>query len=235
MARLPVHQSFGESAQHVRLLHERIFDLADSTGAPADDARRVNLHNSLRATSAAESSLRLMEWSRLGGAEVLINGLGLVAPFGFLHFSEDLLRATKHFLVLEYQFQTEALMRNLLLALGLQVPAGFFQVVTRTLTVLELGDIPERRERVYLAAHLRNSMHANGVHHGYQGSDTVLQVGDLEFRFEHGKRVSCGHWEHVCAAILTSLNEVSAILSSEQVRALEFVPERYTQLLSDAS
>jgi hypothetical protein len=236
MARLPFDNTFGESAERVRALFDKIGASAESLGVPEGDARMVNPCNCLRAVSAAEGSLRLMEWSRTGGAGTLIAGLSLVPPDGLVRFSADLLRATKHFMLLEYQFQIEALFSNVLRALGQEVPSGFYKVVVQLHQFLSMTEPARRRERLYLAAHMRNSMHANGVHSGHQGRDTIVLVGDLEFRFEHGKRVSCGHWEHACVAISTSFDEVLDVLNAEQVRDLDFVPELYTQLLAqDAS
>lgn len=224
--------TFGHTADRVQLLHELIADVRDEFGRAETDARRVNLNNVLMATGAASATLRLFHWAKFGGGEVhLIAGLALADSRYINLVAEDMLRSSKHFLLLEGQFQFEALLRNVLISLsGERGPQGFYKLARK---VLELAQLPEPDEKLAdmnVAALMRNSMHANGVHYGFQGSSTVRLLNGIEFRFENGARVQCGHWVHVTTALAASLGAIRAILNAPAVRALERVPDQYAVL-----
>lgn len=224
--------TYGHQADRVQRLHELIADVRDEFGHAETDARRVNLNNVLMATGAASATLRLLHWAKFDGGDVhLIAALNLLDPEYINLVAEDMLRSSRLFLLLECQFQFEALMRNVLISLsGERGPQGFYNLARRLIELVQLPEPNEKLADMNVAALMRNSMHANGVHHGQKGSSSVRVLDGIEFRFENGARVQCGHWLHVTTALAASLGVIRAILNAPVVRALEHVPDQYAVL-----
>jgi hypothetical protein len=129
-----------DQANRVQALHESICDLWDALGKGEPDARHVNLNNICMATNAALGTLRL--WH----AAVADEGKGLAVMLGCEQshlnmIQEDMLRAAKLFLLLEFQFQTETLYATVTKAVGAS-PAkmGFYNIAKATLEAVGLAD-----------------------------------------------------------------------------------------------
>jgi hypothetical protein len=232
MAFLNPDPTFGHTADRVQSLHERIADVRDEFGEGETDARRVNLNNVLMATGSASATLRLFHWAKFGGGDAtLILALGLAQPAFINLVAEDMLRSSKHFLLLEGQFQFETLLRNVSIALtGGRGAQGFYNLARDVIGRAGLPEPADKLADMNVAALMRNSMHSNGLHHGYQGSSTERLIAGVEFRFVDGERVQCGHWVHVTTALTASLGVVREILASEVVTALHAIPDRYAEL-----
>ena len=220
--------TFAEQAERVLTLYQRICDVRDDRGHGEGDARHVCLNNITMAAGASVSTLRLLHWAKQGGDGVLIQALGLSDP-SYIHLvAEDLLRASRLHLLVEYQFQVETLFRDILLALGKDPGnVGFYKLVKELLREIEIGDPDDKRGLLNVPALMRNSMHANGIHHGYKGLNTEEVIDGVEFRFEHGKRVQCGSWYHIDVALTASINVVDEILGTSSVVDLGCIPDEY--------
>lgn len=222
--------SFAQQADRVFGFYQLVADIRDKHRAGDTDARRVNLNNVMMAANAATSTLRLMAWAKQGGDGILIQALGLAKPEYINPVAEDLLRSNRLFLLNESQFQIETLFRNILLALA--KPAGkqgFYNVAEDVLAAASVADPATKLRILNVPALMRNSMHANGVHHGWKGSDTIEVIKGVEFRFEHGKRVQCGSWYHIVTALSASFEIVDEILGSAPVSALRVIPDAYAE------
>lgn len=222
--------TFAQQADRVYGLYQQVADIRDKHGAGDTDARRVNLNNVMMAANAATSTLRLMAWAKQGGDVVLIQALGLAKPEYINPVAEDLLRSSRLFLLTESQFQIETLFRNILLALA--KPAGkqgFYNVAKDVLAAAGVADPATKLRILNVPALMRNSMHANGIHYGWKGSDTIEVIKGVEFRFEHGKRVQCGSWYHIVTALSASFEVVYEILGSAAVSALGVIPDAYAK------
>ena len=222
--------TFGQQGDRVFGLYQQLADIRDKHGAGETDTRRVSLNNVMMAANAATATLRLMAWAKQGRDGVLIQALGLAKPEYINPVAEDLLRSSRLFLLVESQFQIETLFRNILLALG--KPAnkqGFYNVAESVLTAAGLADSAAKLQVLNVPAYMRNSMHSNGIHHGWKDSDTIEWIKGVEFRFEHGKRVQCGSWYHIVTALSASFELVDEILGSASVSALKPIPDNYAE------
>jgi len=220
--------TFAHSADRVQRLHERISDVRDRFGKNDVDARRVNLNNITMATGAAQCTLRLLHWARHGGEPYLVAGLGLAEPAHISIVAKDMLRASKLFLLLEAQFQLEALFRSLIMAVDSEpTPNAFFRLCERIIALAGLDNEGSHVQVLNVPALMRNSMHANGIHAGFKGADTSLMVDGVEFRFVHGAPVECGHWLHITTALMASMAIVENILASATFRGIPLVPDPY--------
>src|SRR5262245_47296966 len=127
--------SFAEQADRVFALYQQLADVRDKHGTGETDSRRVSLNNIMMAANASMAILRLLAWAKSGGEQAIINGLGLSKPEYINFIAEDLLRSSRLFLLIEAQFQTETLFRNILLALGESTgKQGFYNIAQDVLT-----------------------------------------------------------------------------------------------------
>jgi hypothetical protein len=93
-----------------------------------------------------------------------------------------------------------------------------------------VAEAAAKLETLYIPALIRNSMHANGIHHGHKGRSTVVTIDGVEFRFEHEKRVQCGSWVHIATALTGALRVVDEILSCATITGLGVVKDPYAAL-----
>ena len=222
--------TFGEQADRVLRLYQQATDIRDKHSAADSDTRRVSLNNVAMAANAATTTLRLMDWAKRGGDGVLIQALGLAKPEYINPVAEDLLRSSRLFLLVESQFQIETAFRNVLLALGKPATKqGFYNVAEAVLQATALPDPGTRLRILNVPALLRNSMHSNGIHHGWKGADTIESIKGVEFRFEHGKRVQCGSWHHIVTALSASLEIVDEVFGSSTVKQISAIPDAYAE------
>ncbi len=220
--------TFAEQADRVLALYQRIGEVRDDHGHDEDDARHVCLNNIMMAANASVSTLRLLHWAKQGGDGVLIQALGLTRPDYINLVAEDLLRASRLHLLVEFQFQVETLFRDIMLVLE-QHPGktGFYNLASELLQIIEIGDGDAKLRLLNVPALMRNSMHTNGIHHGHRSEDTVEVIDGIEFRFDHGKRVQCGSWYHIAAALTGSINVIDDILSAPRLAGLGHIPDEY--------
>ena len=82
-------------------------------------------------------------------------------------------------------------------------------------------DSEEKIKFLYLPAQLRNSLHSNGIHHGYKGECTTIEIGGFTFELIDGQKVSCAGWGHIVLALNASLEILEEILSSPKIETLK--------------
>jgi hypothetical protein len=220
--------SFAAQADRVYALYQFIGDVRDRRPLRDTDARCVCLNNIMRAANASVATLRLLHWVQQGADGLLIEALGLASPEYVNLVAEDLLRASRLHLLIEAQFQIEALFRAMLTALGRRPGIeGFFRLAEDLLREVKFPE-PEATLRIlHVPALMRNSMHANGVHYGYRGTDTVEIINGVEFRFEHGRSVQCGSWYHIATALTATVGIIEQLLAMPAVVALPDVPDAH--------
>lgn len=220
--------TFAAQADRIFRLYDLVGEIRDSMGRPTPDARHVCLNNIMMAANAAVATLRLFHWAKEGGESVLTKALGLAKPEYINPVAEDLLRSSRLHLLVEYQFQIEALFGAIARAIGVHATTkGFYNVATALASQLPLTDPASMVQLLNVPALMRNSMHTNGIHHGYKGADTTVAIDGVEFRFEHGKRVQCGSWYHIAVALTASMGVVRGILEAPKISALASIPDEY--------
>ena len=226
--------TYGHQADRVLKLYEFATGVRDKHGTGDTDTRRVSLNNIAMAANAATATLRLLDWAKKDGEEEMTKALGLSKPEYIAFVAEDLLRASRLWLIVESQFQIETAFRNILAALGkVASTQGFYNLAKDILTVTGIADAARKRKLLNVAALMRNSMHANGIHHGWKNLDTIENIAGVEFRFEHGKRVQCGSWFHIVTALTASLEVLDEILSASAVREIVSIPDTYAVQKAD--
>ena len=222
-------KTVGDQADRVHRFYQHVCDTRDKHPAGFTDVRRNSLNNVAMAANAGVTTLRLIDWATRGGEPVLVAAL-CVKPEFLKLVIEDLLRAARLFLLVESQFQIEAAFRTILVALGKPVEQqGFYNLAKAVLTEACVDDSPTKLRVLNVPALMRNSMHSNGIHHGYKGASTVEVVSGIEFRFEDGKRVSSAGWFHIVTALTAAIDVVDMVFTSPAVAAFNELPDDYSQ------
>lgn len=119
------------------------------------------------------------------------------------------------------QFQIDNAFRNVYRALGLGTPLiGFYRCAAAVLGALALP--ADRIEFVNIPARIRNSLHANGIHHRQHPAETsTVEVRGVIFNFVDGEKVNCATWEHIAHALEASIGVLDEVFSHNQVIAIK--------------
>ena len=141
---------------------------------------------------------------------------------GFLHQERFFIRLSS---IVMFQFQIEALFKNILIKLDEQEsPYDYTNIVKKLLKKLEL-DTKERRDTLNILAYIRNCFHSNGIH--TKKSITVI-IDDEKFEFIQNKPFSRGDYGDLCFVLNKIVTVVNEILNSDDVKHLETIPFQYT-------
>jgi hypothetical protein len=122
------------------------------------------------------------------------------------------------FLVM-FQFQVENLLANLLRETqGKSKAKGFFKIAEEIVSSLPN---PQRKlELLNTPALIRNSLHTNGIHHGYNSQSSKVTIDGHTCKFDHLQKVNCAGWGDIALACNESISVVEEILNAPAVRAL---------------
>lgn len=219
-------KSYSDQSVCVAELAEACSRLKYKLGYSGADARTVALDNMVGIARSSQMVLNLLDsWTR--GDEVVrqvipqLIGLQIVTVDG-VKTSGDLLNTSSRlgFGVLE-QFQIENLFRNI--ARGLTLPSagiGFYRTANGVLK--HVGVAPDRMETLNTPARIRNSLHANGIHHRQHASEvSQVIVRGVTYDFVDGEPVTCAAWEHIAHALEASVGVLEEVCLTAPVRAIE--------------
>jgi hypothetical protein len=107
------------------------------------------------------------------------------------------------------------IMRKLVGPSGTQ---GFIDIATKTLQAAGIADAAAKASVVYVAAKIRNSKHANGIH------GRPLQRIQWEELFSSSRkgRKSNGSWFHILTALQASIEVSAEVLKSAKVTGIAY-------------
>jgi hypothetical protein len=216
-------------AQRVGIFEDAVADVIDRQSRNEKDSRSIQLQNIRSAATASADILRILHWCEQSGNSNLATVLRLANPGHAEMHSNDLLRCGRLYLIIEVQFQIETLFRNILNALGRNAPKGFHAVAREVLSASGVVNQVRKLELLNVPAFMRNSMHANGVHYGFQGGSTSLTIDGWQFDFVHGQKVACGSWVHVVTALNFSIKVVEEILTSATISSIGLIEDEYSR------
>lgn len=222
--------TYGAQADRVAALYDKATDVRDKYRRGETDARHVHLNAVASAAAGAICVLRLLHWAKSEGGEAqFIAAIRLPTPELINMAAEDMLRMARLSLLVDSQFQIEALFTNITKATGAP-PArnGFFVAARAALQAAGVSDQGQKLAILMVPAHIRNCLHSNGVHHAHPGANTALVVDGVDFNFEDGKRVVCASWFHIVTSLSASLEIVDEILASPAVSRLGVIPDDFT-------
>jgi len=125
------------------------------------------------------------------------------------------------FLVI-FQFQVENLFMNLLREIeSTSNLKGFRKIAKEIISLLSLPDSDRKLEILNTSALIRNSLHSNGIHHGYKSQSSKISLDGCEFEFNHLQKVTCAGWGHIILSCNESVSVIEDILNTSSVRELK--------------
>ncbi len=219
-----------DDAECILNLIETCTGLIKKHGYPDNDTRTASLVN-----------IRLVSYSSLGIANLLDNwskgdntvqqiipqllGLTQVDTKSVQLMGDSLHKTSKLSLILLGQFQIENCIVKIGNALGIKTQSiGFYNKANALLSYLCLA--PIRLDILNTGAQIRNSLHSNGIHHGYKGADFHSNLKGVQYDFIDGQKVSCATFPHITHALECSLEVLDEIFSAPQLKS-------YTSLILD--
>lgn len=218
--------SFSDQSACVAALGDAAVAMIKTFGYPDADARTVALNNVAFIARYGQMTLNLLD-SWVKGDEAVrqaipqLLGLTTVTPEGVKVSGDTIGKCAKLAMIVLAQFQIENLLRNLHREIiGGKHALGFYRITADL--VSKLGLSSSLMEVLNTPARIRNSLHANGIHHRQHPSETaVVDLKGVQYNFVDGAKVDCASWEHCAHALECSLEAVNAILNHSTVLALQ--------------
>ena len=212
-----------DDAECILHLIETCTGLINKYGYPDNDTRTASLVN-----------IRLVSYSSIGIANLLdswskgdntvqqiipqLLGLTQVDTKSVRLMGDSLHKTSKLSLILLGQFQIENCIENICNALGVKSKSiGFYNKANALLTHLGLGS--SRLDILNTGAQIRNSLHSNGIHHGYKGADFRSNLKGVQYDFIDGQKVSCATFPHIAHALECSVGVLDEIYSAPQLKS----------------
>ena len=107
---------------------------------------------------------------------------------------------------------------------------GFYNKANALLTHLELD--PGRLDVLNTGAQIRNSLHSNGIHHGYKGADFHSNLKGVQYDFIDGQKVSCATFPHIAHALECSVEVLDEFYSVPQLKSYpSLIPDTYAMII----
>lgn len=196
--------SYRECANRLLTLVSDLQQLDQRLGYSYQDARTAALRNCDAHTSSMVMVQKLLASVQEGllPADVLRQCMELDAE-AFQLAINRLSDTLRHGYVAIYQFQIENMLRNILLGLGPPAPpSGFYNIADAVLNRAGVPDPNSKRDILNVPALIRNSLHSNGIHHGYRGSSTHINLDGAQYDFIDGQPVNCAPVGHTSFSAL---------------------------------
>lgn len=218
-------KSFSEQAVCVAALADRCAVLKRSFGYSAPDARTVAFENIISIARSAQMILNLLDSWVIGDEMVRqaipqLLGLQTVTTDGVKMAGDMLNQSARLGFAVLGQFQVENALRNV--GRELRLPSGGTGFYRTAQTVLTAVGLPSDRLQVLnVPARIRNSLHANGIHHRQHPSEaSKVLVNGVTYEFIDGRPITCAAWEHIAHALEASVGVLEEVFLSHQVRAV---------------
>lgn len=181
---------------------------------PDGDARQVAFAGIQRVVGGYAMGLSSMLYGRTQNEIIKSFGKNNLTVDGARQIVED---AWKNGLITLFHFKVDTLFQNLLRVLGAYKEKGFEPMSRTLLSIIGITDAYSR-DVLLTTGYIRNSLHNNGMHRGK--SSLTMKMQDLDFIFVSGKRMECGSWQHIFAAMYETIDVVDRILATDKVKGI---------------
>jgi hypothetical protein len=134
------------------------------------------------------------------------------------------------------QFMMENAMATIHRALtGAPIKKTGFHAVAKALVIDKLGLAATAIDTLMVVAHIRNSLHGNGIHHakGPMPPTWKHTIDGVEYVFEDGKKVSCADAQHIAHALEGALGVLESVFVHPAVVGGTF-PDAYALQVTTA-
>ena len=214
-------KSYSEQAECVNSLGDTCSNILKGNKFIDKDTRRVALSNIEMIACSGQMILNLLNSWTVGDEHFKnvipqLLGLKTVTKDSVASAGNILNKTSKLNMVVLAQFQLETCLRNI--AEELNVPtggSGFYRMASNLINHLSLPTT--LLDELNVPALIRNSLHCNGIHHGFQGSNTTTSIDQVTYEFINDAPVNCGSWEHISHALENSVKILKQIILTQHV------------------
>ena len=225
-----------DNAECILHLIETCTRLIKKYGYPDNDTRTASLVN-----------VRFVSYSSLGISNLLnswsigddlirttipqLLGLDKVDDTAVQLMGDSLNKTSKLSLILLSQFQIENCIANICNALGVESTGiGFYNKADALLSHCGFGQ--DKLDVLNTGAQIRNSLHSNGIHHGYRGNNFHSELEGVEYEFIDGQKVSCASYPHIAHSLECSVEILDDIFSAREVKShTSLIPDTYASII----
>ncbi len=229
------YKSHKDEAECVLNLIEICTTLINKYKYPDNDTRSASIVNIRLVSYSCLGILNLLEnWTT---ADTIIRqniplllGLTQIDSKSVKLMGDSLHKTSKLSLSLLAQFQIENCIKNICQALKKNHKKGFYNIANDLLTYL--GKNHNAIEILNTNALIRNSLHTNGIHYGFKGSDFHSNLKGIRYDFFNGQKVSCASFPHISHAIECSIEVLDDIFSTRQLKShTSLIPDLYASYM----
>ena len=225
-----------DDAECVLHLIETCDGLIKKHGYPDNDTRTASLVNIRLASYSSLGITNLLDSWSIGDRTVKqiipqLLGLTQADDKSAQLMGNSLHRTSKLSLMLLGQFQVENCIVNIGNALNVKSKSmGFYNKANALLTHLGLDS--SRLDILNTGAQIRNSLHSNGIHHGYNRTDFRSTLKDVQYEFIDAKKGSCASYPHIAHALDCSVEVLDEIYSTSEIKSYSsLIPDAYAMII----
>ncbi|MCH7821839.1 MAG: hypothetical protein IIA07_07470 [Proteobacteria bacterium] len=205
-------------------------------GFPDNDARTTTLVNVRVVSYSSLGICNLLDSWSIGDDVVRqaipqLLGLDKADNKSVRFMGDSLHKTSKLSLILLGQFQIENCIANICNAIGVESNTmGFYNKADALLS--HCGFDQDELDILNTGAQIRNSLHSNGIHHGYRGGNFHSELKGVQYDFIDGQKVSCASFPHIAHALECSIEVLDEIFSARQVKAhTSLIPDAYAMTI----
>ncbi|MDH0639382.1 hypothetical protein N5D52_20840 [Pseudomonas sp. GD03860] len=123
----------------------------------------------------------------------------------------------KNTLIVSIHFKIDSLFKNLLKSLDEDKGNNFHESAKKLLAKCGTENTEHFLNCLSALTYIRNSLHANGVHHG---KPLRLEIDGFEYVFLDNSVVTCAGWAHIEAITIANLKNIRALLNSSSLSSI---------------
>ena len=212
-------KNWKERGLQIQTVKDKCSHILERLDLPNDDARAEGIiHVRQFCNTLAAVPIKLQQNAKRGNIPIIMQLLGLQRPEHLKSCLIDLNKNAKVSFITMTQFALENCIERVLDAIpGEKAQGTFSKSSLRLLEVTKVTDYKNKHEILMVPAWIRNSFHSSCVHS--RESKTVVIDGE-SYKFEKGKRLSCGSWSHLMHCLLNALDIYEEMLCSSVVTSI---------------
>lgn len=223
-------KSFKDRSLCIKNLIDKCTEIIERHKYSDEDIRTITFANIRGLAYPAIGITNLLDsWAngedKIKGIIPLLLGMTTLDQKSVTLMGDSMASTTKLGLIALAQFQIENFINCITKTLGIQASKqGFYDKASNLISFLKIEI--QKAEELNVPALIRNSLHSNGIHSGYKGRDSEINIQEVLYSFLHGKKVSCASITHITHALENSLEILDEIIDHPEVK-------KHTEEISD--
>jgi len=213
-------KSWKERGLQIQAVKDKCNQILEKLALPNDDARSEGIiHVRQFCNTLAAVPIKLQQNTGIRrNVPIIMQLLGLQRPEHLKSCLCDLNKNAKVSFTTMTQFALENCIERVLDALpGEKAQGTFSKSSLRLLEVTKVADQQTKHEILMVPAWIRNTLHSACI---YSRMPKTVVIDGESYKFEKGKRLSCGSWSHLMHCLLNALDIYEEMLCSSVVTSI---------------